>query len=153
MADFFGDNATLRDSNVPSDKIKVQEQHGRMRIAHDTITFTAELTTSDSLKMMELPSGAKIYDAEVNSDDLGTTGVLDIGWEASSEGGEAADPNGLYAALDVATAAVARQKMANSVAGYLKQFTEKVRIAIVPSTSTDAATGQTLNLTVWYTVD
>ena len=81
MADFFGDNATLRDSNAPSDKIKVQEQHGRMRVAHDKITFTAELTTSDSLKMMELPSGAKIYDADISVDDLGTIGILTAGWE------------------------------------------------------------------------
>jgi len=153
MADFFGDNATLRDSNVPSDKIKVQEQHGRMRVAHDELTFTAELTTSDSLKMMELPSGAKLYDAEISTDDLGTTGILDVGWEASSEGGEVADPNGLYAALDVKAAANARLKMVNSVAGFLKQFTEKVRIVIVPSESTDVATGQTLKLTVWYVVD
>jgi hypothetical protein len=42
MADFFGDNATLAQSNVPSEKIRVSDQHGRMRIAHDKITFTAE---------------------------------------------------------------------------------------------------------------
>jgi hypothetical protein len=153
MADFFGDNATLAQSNVPSEKIRVSDQHGRMRIAHDKITFAAELTTSDVLKLMKLPAGAKIYDVEINTDDLGTTGIFDVGWAASAEGGEAADPNGLYAALDVATAANARLKMVNSVAGYLKRFTEEVEIQVVPSTSTDAATGNDLNLTVWYVVD
>jgi len=152
MANFFGDNATLRDSNIPSEKIRTQDQHGRMRVAHDEITFAAELTTSDTLTMMTLPAGAKIYEVDISSDDLGSTGVLDVGWAASSEGGEVADDNGLYAALDV-TSAVVRQKIANSLPGYLKRFTEEVAIKIVPSTSTDVATGQTLKLTIWYVVD
>ena len=153
MADFFGANATLRDSNVPSDKIRVQEQHGRMRIAHDTHTFAAELTTADKLIMMELPAGAKIYDVEINTDDLGTTGIFNVGWEASSEGGEVADPNGLYSLLDVKAAANDRLKIVNTVAGFLKRFSEKVRVVIVPTENTDVATGQSLDLTVWYTVD
>jgi len=153
MADFFGANATLRDSNVPSDKIRVQEQHGRMRIAHDTHTFAAELTTADKLIMMELPAGAKIYDVEINTDDLGTTGIFNVGWEASSEGGEVADPNGLYSLLDVKAAANDRLRIVNTVAGFLKRFSEKVRVVIVPTENTDVATGQSLDLTVWYTVD
>jgi len=150
---FFGENATKRDSDNPSVKIEVQEQHGRMRIAHDTVVFTAELTTADALAMMELPAGAKVYDAEINTDDLGTTGIFNVGWEASSEGGEPADPDGLYALLDVKAAANDRLKMLNSVAGYLKKFTEKVRISIVPTENTDVAIGQSLDLTVWYVVD
>lgn len=153
MADFFGDNATLRESNVPSEKIRTQDQHGRMRIAHDELTFTDELTTSDVLTLMKLPAGAKIYEVEINTDDLGTTGILDVGWAASAEGGEVADDNGLYAALDVKAAANARLKIVNSVAGFQKRFTEEVEIQVVPSENTDVATGQTLSLTIWYVVD
>ena len=153
MADFFGENATLRDSNVPSEKIRSQDQHGRMRIAHDQITFTAELTTSDVLCLMKLPAGAKVYEAEINTDDLGTTGVFDIGWAASAEGGEVADPNGLFPALDVKAAANARQKMVNSVPAFQKRFTEEVEIQVVPSESTDVAIGNDLKLTIWYVVD
>lgn len=152
MANFYGDNATLRDNTVPSGKIKVNQQHGRMRVAFDSFDFSAVLGTSDNLYMMEIPAGAKIWDVEVNSDDLGTTGVLNIGWEASVDGGEAADADGLFASLDVATAAVARQKMANSVAGFHKEFSEKVRVVITASTATTATSGN-INLTVYYSVD
>ncbi len=152
MASKYGLNATKRDSNVPAEKIDVNEQHGRMRVAHDEYTLTAVLGTADSLYMMELPAGAKLYDAEISSDDLGTTGILDVGWEASADGGEVADPNGIYAALDVKAAAIARQKMANSVGGFLKEFSEKVKIVIVPSEASSLSAG-TIKLTVWYVVD
>lgn len=152
MADFFGENATLRDSNVPSDKIRSQDQHGRMRIARDKFTFTAILDTTDLLRMMKLPAGAKVYEVELNSDDLGTTGVLDIGWAASSEGGEVADQNGLFAAIDVNSAATARLKILNSVPGFLKRFTEEVEIQIKATTATTATSGD-IELIIYYVVD
>ena len=62
-----------------------------------------------------------------------------------------ADPNGLFAALDV-TSAVARQKIANTLPGFLKRFTEKVKIQITATTATTAVAGD-INLTVWYVVD
>jgi hypothetical protein len=152
MATLYGENATLRDNSQPSQKIRSQEQHGRMRIAHDQISLSAALALNDEVIMMKLPAGAKIYEAELSTDDLGTTGVLDIGWEASSGGGEAADQDGLFAAVDVATAAVARQKMANSVAGFQKRFSEEVRVKVVATTATTATSGD-IKLSVWYVVD
>lgn len=153
MAQFYGDNATLRDSDVPSSKIKVQDQHGRVRRAYDEITFAAELTTSDALDLMKLPAGAKVIGAQVSCPDLGTTGVLDIGWLVSADGGEVADPNGLFAALDVKAAANDRTEMSYAVAGFEKEFSEAVVIQIVPSENTDAATGLKLQLAVYYVVD
>jgi len=55
--------------------------------------------------------------------------------------------------LDVKAAANDRLKIVNTVAGFLKRFSEKVRVVIVPTENTDVATGQSLDLTVWYTVD
>lgn len=152
MANFYGINATLRDNTVPSGKLKVNNNHGRLRVAYDSFTLGAVIGTSDNVFMMEIPAGAKLYDAEVNSDDLGTTGVLNIGWEASADGGVAADADGIFAALDVKTAAVARQKMVNSVAGFRKEFTEKVRVVITASEATSASSG-TINLALYYVVD
>jgi len=152
MATLYGVNATKRDNTTPAQKIAVTDQHGRMRVAHDEISLTALLALNDEVIFMELPAGAKLYEAEISTDDLGTTGVLDVGWEASSEGGEAADQDGIFAALDVNSAAVARQKMANSVAGFQKTFTEKVRIKAVATTATTAASGD-IKLTLYYTVD
>jgi len=152
MASFYGDNATKRDVSEPSTKIDSQDQHGRLRVAYDSFDLAAVIGTSDILYMQKLPAGAKVYEVEVNSDDLGTTGVLDIGWGASAEGGEAADADGFYASLDVKTAAVARQKYANTVAGFQKKFTEEVTIQISASEATSASSGN-INLAIFYSVD
>jgi len=152
MATLFGENATKRDNTVPAVKIRVQDQHGRMRIAHDQFTLTSVLALNDEIIMMELPAGAKVYEAELSSDDLGTTGDLDVGWAASAEGGEAADQDGLFAAIDVNAAAVARLKILNSVPGFLKRFSEKVAIKIKATEATTAAVGD-IKLTIWYVVD
>lgn len=151
MATLFGENATKRDVNIPAVKIGTVDSHGRMRVARDKISLTALLAQNDIIKMMKLPAGAKIYEVEISSDDLGSVGVLDVGWAASAEGGEVADPNGLYAALDV-TSAIARQKIGNSLPGFLKRFTEEVQIQIDATTATDAVSGD-IELIIYYVVD
>ena len=152
MAELFGLNATKRDVDVPSQKIDVQDQHARMRVAKDSYTLLAELAQDDTIVMMELPAGAKVYDVQFSSPDLGTTGELDIGWQASPQGGEAADPNGLMDGIDV-TSAVERQQILSTDAGYLKEFTEKVKVEIVATTATDAGTGLEVELAIYYVVD
>ena len=60
MATVYGANATKRDVDVPSQKLDVTEQHGRLRRAYDSITLSAELTAGDLINFMKLPAGAKI---------------------------------------------------------------------------------------------
>jgi len=150
MSTFNGVNATKRLA-VPSQKLKTQDHHGRMRITHDEFTFSAVLAINETIELMEIPAGAKVYEAEVNSTDLGSVGVLDIGWRAGSDGLEAKDQDGFFAALDV-TSAVARQKMTNAVAGFRKTFAERVVVEAKATTATDAVVGL-LALTLWYVVD
>ena len=71
---------------------------------------------------------------------------------ASSGGAEVADPNGLFPALDVKAAAV-DLKMAGTVPAYNKKFAEEVQIQVVPSESTDVATGLKFQLEVNFVVD
>ena len=152
MANFYSDNAQLS-QDVPSTKSKPNEDKGKLRVLHDEITFTAQLTTADVLKMGKIPAGAKIYEVEINTEDLGVTGILDVGWAASADGGEAADADGFYAALDVKAAANSRLKYVGTVGGFQKEFSEEVEIEIVPSESTDIAIGQFLKLTIFYSLD
>ena len=151
MSNFYGANATLR-NNVPSEKIKAQDDRGRLRVLNDSYSFSAIIDTTDTLYMMKIPAGAKIYEVEVNSDDLGTTGDVNIGWGASEDGSEVADPDGFFAALDVNAAPVARTKMANTVAGFHKKFDAEVQVEIVPTEITTATSG-TIELTIFYTLD
>ena len=151
MASFFGDNATLRDVNVPAEKISVKDQHGRVRVAHDQITLAAILAANDVVNLMELPAGAKVFEVEFSTDDLGSTGVIDVGWEASADGGEVADANGFFSGLDV-TSVIARQKIANTLPGFLKTFSEKVRVQLIATTATTATAG-VIKVTIYYVVD
>ena len=101
--------------------------------------------------MMKLPKGARVLDAVLVTDDLGTTGTLDVGWEATAD--EVADPNGFLNAIDVNSAA-AINKM-STTAGYpgmLKQFSAEAQISITASQATTATTG-TIELVVYYVVD
>jgi hypothetical protein len=160
MTDFYGVNNTLSQQNVPSEKIGPGEQSGRLRVAYDSYTFSAALTTSDALYMMKIPKGARVIDVIVDSDDLGTTGDLNIGWEASPEldssgsAVEAADADGFFAALDVNAAALVTSinKVGTSTAGYLKKFDAEVQVVIVPSENTTATSGS-IALTVLYVVE
>ena len=154
MTDFYGVNNTLSQQNVPSEKIGPGEQSGRLRVAYDSYTFSAALTTSDALYMMKIPKGARVIDVIVDSDDLGTTGDLNIGWEASADGVEAADADGFFAALDVNAAALVTSinKVGTSTAGYLKKFDAEVQVVIVPSENTTATSGS-IALTVLYVVE
>lgn len=154
MTDFYGANHTKAFQNNPSEKIGVGEQAGRLRVAYDSYDFSAVITTSDSLKMMKLPKGARVIEVRVNSDDLGTTGTLNIGWEAGANGDEAADADGFFAALDVKAAAVntSMSKAGSRQPGLNKKFAEEVQVAIVPAEDTTATSG-TIELIIEYILE
>lgn len=157
MATLYGDNATLR-QNRPEDKIDVTEQHGRMRILKDAITLAAELTAGDKILMgAKLPAGAMIVEAALQSPQLGTVGgagELSVGWQAGADGVEAADVDGLFAAVEVGSAS-ANVKLSDSLAfaGYLKKFSEEVQLEITANETTDAGIGDEITLVVYYVVD
>jgi len=54
MATFNGVNSTKRDVTVPSVKINVNENHGRIRRAYDSYTLLAEASVADIIQMMKL---------------------------------------------------------------------------------------------------
>ena len=157
MATLRGDNNQLLNNN-PVDKIDVTEQHGRMRIMKDSITLSAELAAADVIEMgAPLPKGAMVVEAVLQSPQLGTVGgagELDVGWLAGEEGDEAADADGLFAAVEVGSAS-ANVKLSDSLAGagYLKKFDDRVQLAITANEVTDAAIGDTVTLVVYYTLD
>lgn len=150
MADFYGANATILNT-VPLVALEGGDHNSKIHRSYDSITFAAELTTSDALYMQKIPAGAKLVGAKVWSDDLGTTGLLNVGWTASDDAGEAADADGIFAALNVKAAANVAVEMPHGSAGFNKDFAEEVQVVIVPTENTDAATGLQLHLEILYT--
>ncbi len=127
---------------------------GRKRAIYAEYVFTALLATADSLRMCKIPKGARVLDVSLKADDLGTTGVVDVGWEASDDAVEAADQDGFLAAIDVNAAALTSNMSAKVPfsAGYLKKFSSEVWLTIKATTATTATSG-TVQVIVEYVID
>lgn len=153
MATLYGVNATKRDVTVPSVKIKVNEQHGRVRRAYDSYTLAAEASIADLILMMKLPAGAKIVDARVIAPTDGTSGQWDVGWAAA--GTVLADQNGLFAgAAEVDTGAGAiDSKLLGVAPGYNQEFDAEVQIQLYCLEATTASDTDVIELEVFYVVD
>jgi hypothetical protein len=143
----------------PEVKNDVTLQHGRLRYLSGTYTIPSGdvIGTSAIIKLFKLPKGARVIECLATSDDLGTTGDLNIGWAASEETDEndvvleAADEDGFFVALDVNAGAVSRTAMASTVAGYRKKFDAAVDVQVQPSEITTGA-GDIL-LEMYYVLD
>ncbi len=88
MATVYGVNATLISNTVPAGKAGVGEQGGNVKLIYDKYTFVADQTDGDLLYMGGLiPKGARVIDVMVKFGDMGagSSGVIDIGWLASSD--------------------------------------------------------------------
>lgn len=154
MTVFYGANATKRDVTIPSVKIDPGEVNAPVRVAYDEYTLTAaSLTTSDSLRLMKIPQGARVLDLVIDAPDLGGSGTMNVGWLASSAGGEAANATGFHSALDLSgQAQVVSLIEATSAAGLHKKFTEEVQVVMVPAANFSATSGTIkVSLTfAWY---
>ena len=152
MATVKGANRTNIDAE-PSVKVPPGERAGRLRLLYDSYTAPGALALNDVIQMGDLlPAGARVVNVVLKHDDLGTTGVADVGWAASAEGGEVADPNGFLAAVDLNAAANTVEMIDEAAsAGMRKSFSESVQPEVLITTATDA--GGDLQLFIWYVTD
>lgn len=155
MATKYGVNATKRDNQAIPQLIPEGEKQGRLYVAYDEYTLTADLASGDVIKMMKLPPGSRVHNACIYFDDLDATGgTLDIGWEANTV--DAADADGFLAVVDVTSAGA--QDMFDDQGtrpGLYKQFSQlggETQISITTVGDTDATTG-TIRLSVQYAID
>lgn len=151
MAEFQGVNNTLR-NGTPKEFVDAKDEGARIYCSYDEYTLSADLSSADVIRMMKIPAGARIHEVVIQHPDLDTSGgTLDIGWAASDDGGEAADVDGFFANLDVATAAdvVLMSQAAAAPAGMFKEFSEEVEVQITIDGDTDATSG-TIKLAIYY---
>src|SRR4051812_46016358 len=151
MATVYGTNATKRDVNVPADKIGKGEVNGKILFAYDEYVAAGVIANSTVIRLMKLPAGARLIDAMVSADDLGTTGTGTLGWEANTV--DAASSAGIIAALDfnAAAANTGMLKTAVPTTGCFKKFSEvggETQISITMTAATTAA--GTIRCGVWY---
>lgn len=157
--DLFGTEYNNTFVAEPAVKNDVSLQHGRLRYLSGTFTIPSGdiIGTSAIIKLFRLPKGARVIEALMSSDDLGTTGDLNVGWAAGAELDEndavieAADEDGFFVALDVNAAAVSRTAYASTVAGFRKKFAAAVDVQVQPSEIT--TTDGTFFLEMHYVLD
>lgn len=131
-----GANLTLKE-NSPSSALDVTMNYAKLRVLYDSYTVDTadEFGTSGLVRLFTIPKGARLIDCEVSMEASGATGIFDLGWAASADliAGtatpvEAADPDGIIAAVDPGAAAINRQKMPSTVPGYMKKFAAAVEV-------------------------
>lgn len=150
----YGANHTLAYQNSPPSMVPANEWYGRVRHLYDSYTVGAsdEFGTSGLIKMMKIPKGARLIDAQVVCPATGATGVFDIGWAAGATAAEAADADGIFVGIDPGAAAV-DANMAGTVAGWNKTFSEEVQVQIDCTEATAAMAGLTIKLSLLIVVD
>ncbi len=144
MTAYYGVNATLRDQTVPSGKVGVGEERGRVRVAYDEWAVPgAVIAISSTVDLFEIPKGARVLNAFCAAPDQGTTGTGKLGWLASDDAVEAADDDGLIAAIDFKANAACTQGavLGSLAAGLGKKFTAKVRAQLTITEAFDVGTG------------
>lgn len=156
MAVNYGVNATKALVTKPTPMADPGSFNGRLRVLRDKFTLTADLAVADTILMGSLlPAGAYVVDVMCKFADLSTgSGTLDIGWQVSADGAEAANTSGWFSAMNVNTAADVLNAKDNAAApaGICKLFTAAVQPVITVNGDTDATSGA-IDLVIMYVVD
>jgi hypothetical protein len=145
------DNAQKR-ANIPSDKVKVNQQHGRMRVMYDEFDFLATSslpTTENFLVGAPLPGGAKVYEVIASVDGIIVNGdLLSIGHLANDD--QVADLDAFITVLDV-SAGAAIGKMSNTAgqAGFAKELTKETQLVINNGNAGSLSAVATRKVKVW----
>lgn len=89
--------------NNPTERVKTNEQAGRLRIAFATYEASAEQST---IEMFNLPNGARIVSGTLGHDALGSNTTLSVGYAAhtSSAGASVSADVDAYKAAAASTA-------------------------------------------------
>ena len=89
--------------NNPTERVKTNEQAGRLRVAYATYEASAEQST---IEMFNLPNGARIVAGYLGHDALGSSTTLSVGYAAhtSSAGASVSADVDAYKAAAASTA-------------------------------------------------
>lgn len=154
MASLYSAGYTDAFVDVPSDKVKANKWHNRLRAVYDTFALTADLAAGDKIYMAKLPKGARVIDVLCSYSDLDASGgTIDIGYEynAIADAALTDDLDAFATVLDVATAAASYSMASEGVnlPGFGYEIEGDADIVITTVGDTDATSG-TIKLCVIY---
>lgn len=153
MATVYGAYATDRLVDVPSDKIPANGQHGVLRASFDSYALTADLAAADVIVLGSIPKGARVVGYWLKSADLDASGgTVNLGYAASADGVETADPDAFLLTADVTSAITIGHQDQENMVGLGKVFDAEVNVIITTVGDTDATSG-TISACIFYVVD
>jgi len=134
-------------------KAEIGDIGGRIRFLKLEHAFEADvLSIADTVKLAKLPKGARVVDWFLYSASLGTTGIFNFGWAASTDATEAADADGFAATLDAGGQAVNHRAL-GGVVGLNKKFEAAVDVQIAFTEATNGASADALKGYIAYVID
>ena len=144
MATYYGNQYQDAYVDVPSDKIRPGDVGGEVKFMFFDFTVPSTApSNNDIFKLGKIQKGARVIEAALSFPDLGTAGVVELGWAADAAGVETADDNGFLASVDVNTAADT-VKMSDNLAngaGFCKLFSATCDLELKVTTAWTAVAG------------
>ncbi len=147
MATFYGDQFQAAYNAKPSTKWSPGDFNSSLRRIYFeyTITTTTPIAT-EKIKVGKIPLGARVHGAGLKFTDLGSTGILELGFAADVGAVETADPDAFLSTVDVNAAADfvtmdQQQEAGGALAGHLKEFAAECDIEIYVTTAWTVTSG------------
>lgn len=149
MSTYYGTNAAKLIAS-PQPKIAPGEYNGHIKVMYDEHTFEANVySISDVIKVgAPLPKNARVLEVKVFCDSLGTTGIMEVGYEAN--GVDNADTDGFIDAADAGGQAVHAVGDGPAIG---KKFTAETQVIATMTEASDGASGDKARFMVFYIVD
>jgi hypothetical protein len=137
-------NSSLVAGSVP---LVTHGLSGTLKCAFATVACTAAPSTSDTLNFFDLPAGARVVLAVLESDDMDTNGTPTLALNI----GDAGSASRYFSASTVGQAGTLSSAIATAGAG----FSNTAKTRVTGTASTNAATGAAGNvyLTMLYIVE
>ena len=155
MATYYGNQYQDAFVDVPSDMIRPGDVSGEVKVMFFDFTVPAVApSANDIFKLGKIPKGARVLEACLMFPDLGTTGVVSLGYAASADAVEAADATAFISSQDVNTAAdtvLASQQQANA-AGVMKLFSAQCDLELKVNTAWTAVAGNVKGYLLYRTI-
>ena len=154
MAARIGINRT-KETVVGSDKIVIGDSGGKVKVITDSYLLPgAVLASGDTIEFAEIPVGARVIEATISCASLGSTGVMDLGWSASTDAVEVLDANGFIDSSNAGGQAVmTKMTAALSMPGFLKKFAYAGCKLLLTCTQSSTNTAVTISVTLQYDLD
>lgn len=153
MAVFEGKNKIKSDdSNI---KINAKEYYGKIRVICEEFELSAALSVGDEILGPELPQGAKIVDAVVKSDDMGATGIFDLGIQENIEGVITKNVNGLVGIADAGGQSVLKRadKDSNLIGAEVAEGLNKETLPLITVTEATANAAGMIKIFIYLSVE